>query len=58
MRSDVMKRPKAKTASHEAPLKTKNTAYLWSFIGVNLAVFLSMVVTKGFSGSSVENWLT
>jgi hypothetical protein len=32
VQSDVIKRPKAKTASQEAPLKTKNIVYLWSFI--------------------------
>jgi hypothetical protein len=28
---------------------------LWSFIGVNLAIFLSLFISKGFTGSSVEH---
>ena len=40
----------------EPYLKSKNTAYLWSFIGANLAVFFSVLVTKGFTGASVEHF--
>jgi hypothetical protein len=37
-------------------LKSKNAVYLWSFIGANLAIFLSLIVTKGFSASSVDHF--
>jgi len=36
-------------------LKRRNAAYLWSFVGVNLAVFLSVFITKGFSSSSIDH---
>lgn len=35
-------------------LKSKNAAYLWSFIGINLAIFLSVFISKGFTSSSVD----
>jgi|SRR5713226_2855915 hypothetical protein len=35
-------------------LKSRNAAYLWSFVGVNLALFLSVFITKGFSSSSID----
>jgi len=35
-------------------LKSRNAGYLWSFVGINLAVFLSIFITRGFSSSSVE----
>jgi hypothetical protein len=34
---------------------SKNAPYLWGFIGINLAVFLSLFVTRDFDGSSVEH---
>jgi hypothetical protein len=37
-------------------LKSKNAVYLWSFIGANLAIFFSLVVSKGFTGSSVDHF--
>jgi hypothetical protein len=37
-------------------LKGKNAAYLWSFIGANLAIFLSLFVGKMFTGPSVEHF--
>ncbi len=40
----------------ESYLKGKNSVYLWSFIGINLAVFVSVLVTKGFVGESVEHF--
>jgi hypothetical protein len=36
-------------------LKGRNVGYLWSFVGVNFAVFLSVFITKGFSSSSIEH---
>jgi len=36
-------------------LKRRNAGYLWSFIGVNLAMFLSVFITKGFSASSIDH---
>ncbi|MGD0154722.1 MAG: hypothetical protein ABSB50_01400 [Terracidiphilus sp.] len=40
----------------EPYLKGKNAALLWSFIGANLAVFLSLIVSKQLSSSSVEHF--
>src|SRR5579859_4799602 len=37
-------------------LKSKNAPYLWSFIGVNLAIFWSLLVNKQFTGVSVEDF--
>jgi hypothetical protein len=37
-------------------LKSKNAAYLWTFIGVNFAIFLSLFVSKGFAGASVDHF--
>lgn len=38
----------------EPYLKSKNAVYLWSFTGANLAIFFSLLVSKGFAASSVE----
>jgi hypothetical protein len=43
------------TAARRPYLKSRNAGYLWSFVGVNLAVFLSVFITKGFSSSSIEH---
>jgi len=32
-----------------------NSAYLWSFIAANLAIFLTLVLNRQFTGSSVEH---
>jgi hypothetical protein len=37
-------------------LKAKNAVYLWSFIGVNLAMFWSLLVNKQFTGASIEHF--
>lgn len=49
---------KANTAApvREPYLKGKNAAYLWSFIGINIAVFLSLIVSRQFAGSSIEQF--
>jgi hypothetical protein len=49
---------KAKSAEtiQQPFLKRKNAIYLWTFIGVNLAIFLSLFVSKGFTGSSVDHF--
>src|SRR6185437_7031186 len=39
----------------EPHLKGKNAAYLWSFIAVNLAVFLCLLVAKGISQASLDH---
>lgn len=53
----VTPKKKAETAATKEPyLKGKNSVYLWSFIGVNLAVFLSIIVGGKFAGSSVEDF--
>jgi hypothetical protein len=43
----------SKSASY---LKGKNAAYLWSFIGANLAIFLSLVVSRQFASSSIDHF--
>ena len=37
-------------------LKSKNAPLLWLFIGVNFAAFLSVVVAKQLTGSSIEHF--
>lgn len=41
----------APAKEREPNLKSRNAIYLWSFVGINLAFFLSIVITKNFSGS-------
>ena len=44
-------------ASRKEPyLKGKNSLYLWSFVGVNVAVFLSLVATRHFDSASIALW--
>jgi len=50
-----------KKAKRAAPvrqpyLKGKNAIYLWAFIGANLAIFLSVFVSKRFAGASVDHF--
>lgn len=53
----IMTPRKASTMSVKEPyLKGKNAVYLWSFIGINLAVFLSLIVGGKFAGSSIESF--
>src|SRR5208282_4310181 len=47
---------KSSAAAQEPYLKDKNGAYLWSFIGANLAVFLSLVVSRQFASSSIDHF--
>lgn len=49
---------KAKSAKtiQQPYLKGKNAVYLWTFIGVNLAIFLSLFVSKGFASASVDHF--
>jgi hypothetical protein len=42
----------------EPHLKGKNAVYSWSFIGANLAVFLSLVFSGQFASSSVDHFWT
>jgi hypothetical protein len=45
-----MPKKKSETVATKEPyLKDKNAVYLWSFIGANLAIFLSLIVTKQFA---------
>lgn len=45
-------------SAKEPYLKGKNSLYLWSFVSVNVAVFLSLVVTRHFDGASIEgSWM-
>ena len=46
---------KSTTPAREPYLKGKNAVYLWSFIGANIAVFLSLVVSRQFASSSIDN---
>lgn len=48
--------PETKAKSEEPYLKSKNAGYLWSFIGASLAVFLSLVVSRQFTSSSVDHF--
>jgi len=43
-------------ARKEPYLKGKNSLYLWSFVGLNVAVFLSLVATRHFDSASIEFW--
>lgn len=47
---------RAKKPVRQPYLKSKNAVYLWSFIGANLAIFLSVVITRGFTGSSIDHF--
>lgn len=37
-------------------MKSKNAFYLWSFIGIHLAIFLSLYIGKQFTGSSIDQF--
>jgi hypothetical protein len=50
------KKTQSKVSGGQPYLKAKNAWYLWVFIGANLAVFLSLVVSKAFVGSAVEHF--
>jgi hypothetical protein len=49
----------ASNASAKEPnLRGKNALYLWSFIGANFAVFLSLVVSRHFDTESIaHSWM-
>jgi hypothetical protein len=40
----------------EPNLKGKNATYLWSFVSVNIAVFLCLLVGKGLTESSLDHF--
>lgn len=42
-------------APKEPYLKGKNALYLWSFAGINVAVFLSLVVSRHFDSASIAH---
>lgn len=46
----------SKAATKEPYLKGKNALYLWSFVGVNVAVFLSLIVSRHFDGASITHF--
>jgi hypothetical protein len=48
-------KPSDSEPAREPYLKGKNAVYLWSFIGANFAVFLSLLVTRQFAGSSIDH---
>lgn len=43
-----------KSTGRNVSLKSKNTLALWSFCGANLAIFLSLLVSKGFAEGSID----
>jgi hypothetical protein len=43
-------------ATKEPYLKGKNSIYLWSFISINLAILLSVIVGGKLAGSSIEEF--
>lgn len=47
---------KSTASAREPYLKGKNAVYLWSFIGANLAVFLSLVVSRQFASASIDHF--
>ena len=47
---------RGRSNAKEPYLKGKNAAYLWSFVAVNLALFLCVVVSKGFSEASLDHF--
>jgi hypothetical protein len=53
-----VKRTAAKTdsAAQEPYLKGKNAPYLWSFISINVALFLGVLIGKPLSESSIDNF--
>lgn len=50
------KKVKSAAPERQRSLKGKNAPYLWTFIGANLAIFLSLFVSKGFTGASVNHF--
>lgn len=50
------KKAKSAATTQQPYLKGKNAVYLWTFIGVNLAIFLSLFVSKGFTSSSIDHF--
>jgi len=50
------KKAKGAAPVRQPYLKGKNAVYLWTFIGANLAIFLSLFVSKGFAGASVDHF--
>jgi hypothetical protein len=46
----------APAGTKEPYLKGKNAIYLWSFIGANLTIFLSLVVSRQFTSSSIDHF--
>jgi hypothetical protein len=45
---------KPTTVATRWPLKGKNALSLWAFVGANLAICLSLFITKGFSTASID----
>ncbi len=43
-------------AAREPNLGSTNTAYTWSFLGVNVATFWSLIVSKGFAATSIDHF--
>jgi hypothetical protein len=47
---------KTDARAKEPYLKGKNAAYLWSFIGINFAIFLSLIISRAFVSSSIDHF--
>ena len=43
-------------ATKEGNLRGTTTAYVWTFIGVNVAIFLSLIVSRQFAGASINHF--
>lgn len=50
------KKTNGTTSGQEPYLKGKNAVYLWSFVGINLAIFLSLIVSRQFASSSIDHF--
>jgi len=53
---DIMRLSKVGDMAPDTYLKYRNTIYLWPFIIANLAIFLTLLISKGLTGSSVNHF--
>src|ERR1700730_9284409 len=45
-----------RTGAAEPYLKGKNAAYMWSFVSINLAVFLCLLISRALTQSSLDQF--
>lgn len=55
-RATMATKPTKSSAAKQRNLKSKNAAYLWTFVGINLATFFSLLFSKRFAGFSIEHY--